>query len=336
MDDNHPILGNIITNEETSHGAVGKVYTRTVVLWAFGITMDPQLLWQNVEVRDRHDGPVITNEEELCPTHPEQPSGKIQRHNETHRRTKPGVPPVVRMMTNATKRRGYLLKRMRCTQSFRSVLSMDVEYNGFMPNLKISGRNTLQVTGAQDIPTLGDILKHLIQRYNGKGIVVHNPICSGFVGDVVLANVHFKLNFRLDRAKLRDIINAERGPFIASYEPLVRDVSVSLKHVDDSSLPNDGSVYPRWTFNQNKWDTVTLAEATQLVPHINIKGTNTRITSLRVFQSGSVIIVSRWPVEMGCVYRKFRDNMDRFRPNVLDAQFAKQRTIESCWGKPEE
>ena len=208
---------------------------------------------------------------------------------------------------------------------------MDVEYNGFMPNLKISGRNTLQVTGAQDIQTLGDILRYLVERYQGRGFMVNDPSCSGFVGDVVLANVHFKLNFRLDRAKLRDTINAERGPFIASYEPLVRDVSVSLKHIDESSLPNGGSVYPRWMLRDNQWDTVTIAEAMQLVPHINIKGLNTRVTSLRVFQSGSVIIVSRWPVEMGCVYRKFLHNMDMFRPNVLDAQFAKQRTIESCW-----
>ena len=80
---------------------------------------------------------------------------------------------------------------------------MDVEYNGYMPNLKISGRNTLQVTGAQDLHILGDILQYLVQEYSGQGITVTHPSSAGFVGDVVLANVHFKLNFRLDRAKFR-------------------------------------------------------------------------------------------------------------------------------------
>ena len=75
-----------------------------------------------------------------------------------------------------------------------------------------------------------------------------------FVGDIVLANVHFKLSggskekhfllvffilvlldvifpgWRVDRSRLRDIMNQERGDFVASYEPLVHDVSVSIKH----------------------------------------------------------------------------------------------------------
>ena len=332
--DHHPILGNHITGEETHRLPLGKVYTRTVVMWAFGITMDPHLLWQHVEVRNRHDGPIITKDEELQSPSPMGSDFTIRPTKDTVRsHAGRGPRPVVRMMTNATKRRGCLPKRMRSTQSFRSVLSMDVEYNGFMPNLKISGRNTLQVTGAQDLRTLGDILQFLVQEYNGRGFTVIDQQASGFTGDVVLANVHFKLNFRLDRAKLRDRINMERGPFLASYEPLVRDVSVSLKHVDHSPLPNNGSVYPRWTFGINEWDTVTLAEAMKLVPHINIKSSGTRVTSLRVVHSGSVIIVSRGPVELGAVYRSFVTNMERFRPSVLDSQFAKQRTIESCWTK---
>lgn len=157
-------------------------------------------------------------------------------------------------MTTATKRRGTLAKRMRSTQTFRSVLSMDVEHRGYMPNLKISARNTLQVTGAQDLPpclshrqrsaeVLGDILHYLVMQYRGRGFNVLGAIDRpGFVGDVVLANVHFKLNFRLDRTRLRDAVNAERGSFIASYEPLMRDVSVSLKYANNTPLPNDGAV----------------------------------------------------------------------------------------------
>lgn len=37
-------------------------------------------------------------------------------------------------------------------------------------------------------------------------------------------------------------MNLERGDFVASYEPLVHDVSVSIKHFEDAPLPNDGAV----------------------------------------------------------------------------------------------
>lgn len=32
---------------------------------AYGISLDPQLLWENVEVRDHANGPIITREDEL-------------------------------------------------------------------------------------------------------------------------------------------------------------------------------------------------------------------------------------------------------------------------------
>jgi hypothetical protein len=60
-----PILGRHVLD---NHNDIGKVYTRTIVLWAYGITVDPQQLWENVEVRDRADGPVITKEDTLQPT----------------------------------------------------------------------------------------------------------------------------------------------------------------------------------------------------------------------------------------------------------------------------
>ena len=290
----HPVLGKTVALGDAA--APGRIYTRTVVLWAVDLAMDPQRLWEEVEVRD-----------EATTQH-----------------------PVVRMMTTATERRGCLKKRLRRSQTFRSVLSMDVEWRGYMPNLKISGRNTLQVTGAQNLEVLGDILRHMCTEYRDRGLAVTGA-APGFVGDIVLANVHFRLGFRVDRVRLRDRINAERGAFIASFEPLVRDVSVSLKHADSSPLPNNGAVYPRWFLADNRWDAVTLAEAKRLVPHVNLKVVAPRITSLRVFQSGAVIIVCRWPDEMLHVYRKFQEHMRRLRKQVLDREFARQRTLLECW-----
>jgi hypothetical protein len=83
---------------------------------------------------------------------------------------------------------------------------------------------------------LSDILCFLVHTYRNRGFndaIPNNPVMSGtpgFVGDVVLANVHFKLGWRVDRARLRDALNRQSKQFIASYEPLVRDVSVSIKH----------------------------------------------------------------------------------------------------------
>lgn len=103
------------------------------------------------------------------------------------------------MLTTATDRRGTLKKRLRSMQTFRSVLSVDVEHRGFMPNLKISARNTIQdgptlcgagpprITGAQDVSVLGEILWHLVHRYRGRGFTVERGTgaAPGFVGDVV-------------------------------------------------------------------------------------------------------------------------------------------------------
>ena len=147
----HPILGNVF--HEHHQNVVGRIYTRTVVLWAHGIRIDPALLWEQVAVQDRHDGPIITKEEDLIsdPATPGDPPRVWWQHRKPSRgritRTAPGKGsptrccfltqhqepshrPVVRMMTTATKRRGHLSKRMRSAQSFRSVLSMDVEFNG--------------------------------------------------------------------------------------------------------------------------------------------------------------------------------------------------------------
>jgi hypothetical protein len=296
MADAHPILGDHVTGG-------GRIYTRTVVLWAVGLTINTDALWDHVAVTEGR---------------------------------KPARHPLVRMMTTATKRRGSLAKRMRNQQTFRSVLSLDVEHRGYMPNLKISARNTMQITGAQNLAVVGDILSYLLTEYRGRGFNVASggTDAPGFVGDIVLANVHFRLDFRLDRNRLRDVINRERGCFIASYEPLVRDVSVSLKHANSGPLPNGGAVYPRWSLANNAWNTVSYGEALRLVPHINIKGGPTggpRITSLRVFQSGSVIIVSRWPEEMNAVYRQFVEQMARLRGAVVDPEFARQRTLVDCW-----
>jgi hypothetical protein len=163
------------------------------------------------------------------------------------------------MLSTSTHRRGNLEKRMQSVP-FRSVLSVDIEYRGAMPNLKISNRNTIQATGCQNMEVLcagapasdaaggsrRDILAHLVSTYRNRGFDVPEGVTSpvAFVGDIVLANIHFKLGWRVDRTRLRDVMNRERGDFVASYEPLVHDVSVSIKHFEDAPLPGQPPAAP--------------------------------------------------------------------------------------------
>ena len=86
--------------------------------------------------------------------------------------------------------------------------------------------------GCQDMELLGEILHYLVTRYRNRGFDVpsdtlEQPPPVMFVGDIVLANIHYKLGWRVDRLRLRDVMNQECRDFVASYEPLVNDVSVS-------------------------------------------------------------------------------------------------------------
>lgn len=184
---------------------------------------------------------------------------------------------------------------------------------------------------------LSEILGYLVHTYRNKGFDVEPeapPVA--FVGDIVLANVHFKLGWRVDRNRLRDVMNQDRGAFVASYEPLVRDVSVSIKHFEDAPLPNDGAVYPMWTAGPGpdtaggSWSTVRYQDIMRLVPHATIKR-RPRCHTFRVFATGSVVQVGRWPDSMRQVYDHFQHYMARVRNRVVDPGSAHQRTLRDMW-----
>ena len=105
--DNQPVLGKIVEVDGLRNG---KIYTRTVVLWAVGLIIDTKELWKHVQVRA------------TSRMHPLQGTRMVTR-------------PIVRMMSTSTDRRGGVPKRLR-RKPFRSVLSMDIEYLGCMPNLR--------------------------------------------------------------------------------------------------------------------------------------------------------------------------------------------------------
>lgn len=74
---------------------------------------------------------------------------------------------------------------------------------------------------------LGVCLAYLVTAYRNRGFNVAanatEPVT--FVGDTVLANIHYKIGWKIDRPMLRDTMNDKCGDFVASFEPLIRDVS---------------------------------------------------------------------------------------------------------------
>lgn len=243
------------------------IYTRTIVLWAFNLVVDTEAFISNVIL---------------------DPKGDKQE-----------APRVITVST-PEQRRGERRKRKTGTKTspFRSVVSVDVEYQNATPNFKLSKRNTIQATGCQNMCAIGKILEHLVVTYMGKGFSkVHESEACGFVGDVVLANAHFETGFKVDLGRLRDLTNASTDSIgmMAIYEPDFGDSSVTIKTTFTEDR-NRGFVYPRCTIGSG-WDLLTYTEAAMAAPHANIHR-NKRCHTFRVFKTGSVVQVGRWPFTM--------------------------------------
>lgn len=300
------------------HGIMGtrvgpiNIYTRTIVLWAVGIHIDIDQLWQHLQVIDEHGQQVST---EI--SHPVVDAPTVH--------FRPTTRPVVRMVKNSQFMRGSVPKRSR-SRPFKSVLSVDVQYGSRMPNLKISKQHTIQITGCCSMHLLGAILNHLTEEYSQRGFFVSDPQCAGFVCDIVLSNVFFRMpsarlgrhrRGRLDRAAVCEAFNTSERcpPAIATFEPLLNDASVSIK-LFDRKRPNAGFVYPWWSRSP-----VTQAQGWRLLNNsgfqslVNqqharpcVQGDRPICHTFRIFGSGSVVQVGRWPETMA-VQREYVESV---------------------------
>ena len=285
----HPVIGTHVMDME--------IYTRTIVMWATGIEIDIDALWQHLEVVDEHGG-VVTE----VRAHPVIPNGRELQGKQF----KPTLQPVVRMAKSSKYMRGGVSKRIN-SKPFKSVLSVDIQHGKRMPNLKISKQNTIQITGCCEMGLLDAILLHLTTTYLGRGFVVTNQ-CAGFVCDIVLSNVFFKVpsngpyKQQLDRETVCEAFNAIDGypKAIAIFEPLLNDASVSIKFFDDER-PNNGHVFPVWSTNRqiqnDGWRLLDDVGFQAVLPEVAQKDRPICHT-FRIFESGSVVQVGRWPVTM--------------------------------------
>lgn len=131
----------------------------------------------------------------------------------------------------------------------------------------------------------------------------------------------------------------------------MRDTSVSVKFRDDDAAPNEGNVcplpdrcrrrsgsaaHPRWRIAEGAWSVVNAATAVALAPHANPKPNQQQVQSLRVFASGSVIQIGRWPVSMSKLYRHFAAYTVSVYPHIVDTDYARQRRLPELWSVAEE
>ena len=273
-----------------------RIYTRTVVMWTYGMTIDVDQLCVSVS----HD---------------------IKNSNFDP------MEPCIRMLTSCEAQHGNLQKRIGRTP-FRSVLSLDVQWMDLMPNLKISRRNTIQATGCQNFTAFGKILHFLVERYKGRGITLQDGNIHGFVGDIVLANVHFQVGWRIDRQKLRNDLNRQQGDmFLATYEPLLKDVSVTVKHSDAPPMPNNGRVYPKWSLQTQDWDVVSFGEVLRLAPQATLNH-SPRCQTLRIFATGSVVQIGRWPGTMQAVHIAFCTYLNKSQRRILPDGVSPMRQLK--------
>lgn len=136
---------------------------------------------------------------------------------------------------------------------------------------------------------------------------------------------------------------------MASYEPLVSDVSVSVKFLDEEPLPNAGAVclgsslpggeeapsnrHPRWSVRRGAWYLVNIQEVHNLVPHATLH-TEHRVGTFRVFQTGSVVQVGRWPCSMEMAQQRFLKQMLQMRKRIIEGPDYRQRTMDEYLTRP--
>jgi hypothetical protein len=237
------------------------INTRTFVVWALGVDFDIDMLWKHVSV-----------------------SKKRTCGSSTAR--------VCFISYNGAKR-GHLRKR-NCAKPFKSVLSLDVQFQSKMPNVKVSRKNTIQVTGCCSLSMLMEMLHSLVIQYTGQGISLSDTK-PGFVADIVLSNVYFRLPSAVNRKLISELVE-QSGRYVVSYEPVTRDASVSIRNYN-KVLPNNGKIYSLWHIDHPGVEMISRQQLVGLRPGLSNK-IQLDIHTFRVFQSGSVVHIGRWPASM--------------------------------------
>lgn len=286
--DMHPVMGQFVGNH--------RIYTRTVVVFLVGIHVNLPILEQNVELCEH--GPVDT--------------------------------PYVTMLQYQNRSEGFLPKRQKRKRPFHSMLTLDVAYRNKMPHFKLSRQNSIHVTGCCDISMLQQILTFLVDTYENRGFQKHADAPRGFVMDIVMSNLSFEfvvpraaataavghaqkpIRYKTKTAPSRsrdsffsgnelssvaERINTESTPdctWTALLKRGLNTLNVIVYRNEERCNILDGCVYA--FYSEGVW---TMLSREDLSDRFGIQlGYRSRTDSFRVFQTGSVVHVGRWPQHM--------------------------------------
>ena len=249
----HPIIGQHVDNIS--------INTRTFVVWALDIDFNIDNIWKNVRVLKKQQ--ALTTDT-----------------------------AVIRMMSYNGEKKGFLRKRQH-SKPFKSVLSLDVQFKNKMPNVKVSRKNTLQVTGVCSIQLLMELLASFVSQYSGQGITAGQH--AGFVADIVLSNVYFRLPATLNRHRVSKAVQ-DSGQYVVSFEEVTRDASISIRNYK-RQLPNNGDIYSLWYTDASEINMIDQKKLETLRPNLT-RRTQFDVHTFRVFKSGSVVHIGRWPLSM--------------------------------------
>jgi hypothetical protein len=272
--DAHPVMGQFVG----SH----RIYTRTVVVYLVNVQVNLPILEQNVEVSET--GPVAE--------------------------------PRVVMIQYQKRSDGFLQKRKDNQRRFFSMLTLDVACQNKTPHLKLSRQNTIHVTGCCDMDLLQRIISHLLQKYENRGFQCGAN--HGFVLDIVMSNLSFQFvlpdqpgastphtgrqrDIFLTPHQLRkmtEAINADVTTDGCIWTAILKNKQNTLNIIVYRNNPDSetqgGEIYPFYA--DNTW---TMLDEAAVFNRFNIRmGFRSRNDSFRIFQTGSVVHVGRWPFHM--------------------------------------
>ncbi len=221
--------------------------------------------------------------------------------------------------------RGVNLKQNKKNSKafFRNSLTMVIQTQGKLVNMKISQNGRIQITGAKTSENAEKCIEYIHQyvadAQNSKALNVFGASKTPEIYLVsVMTNINFSLGFNVNRENLDEYIN-NNTPYYSLLETSFGYTGVNIK----MQLENmDNIPVRKMMFIDGKWDYETI-KYSEYVSTMDVKekekeGHKVRYSTFLCFQSGNVICSS---AHKDCMIETFKEFM---------------KIIESCKSKIQE
>jgi TATA-box binding protein (TBP) (component of TFIID and TFIIIB) len=235
----------------------------------------------------------------------------------------PGSIICIRDKTNF---RGSLLKESKKgakTYFLNAIAIVIYLENGKLIDTKISKNGKFQITGCKSIDQCVEMIRYLFKHMKETEIQVGESLFSlkygskcidrnpTFIFNVVMKNIDFKVNFKINREKLNQFMN-ENTEFYSLFESSVNtgvNIKIKSNTCYESNL-NSIEILPDLTIQRN------LVPFSTYTSFLDDKIVNKKIKyhyhTFLVFHSGSIIQSGSGP-EMSDTYNKFINILNKHR-----------------------